>query len=91
MNTTFQIQQLWQYLGVQDDKILIIRHYNQSDDNDEFLIVEATQNGLKITPACILPELRADMRFQIIQQRDSSGKFIIPSVNQLISDRVSDY
>lgn len=42
MNATFQIQQLWQYLGVQDDEILIIRHYNQSDDKDEFLIVEAT-------------------------------------------------
>ena len=56
MNATFQIQQLWQYLGVQDDEILIIRHYNQSDDKDEFLIVEATQNGLTITTTDTLPE-----------------------------------
>lgn len=39
MNTTFKIQQIWQYLGVQDDEILIIRHYNKSDDKDEFLVV----------------------------------------------------
>ena len=91
MNTTYKIQQRWQYLGVQDDEILIIRHYNQSDDKDEFLIVEATQNGLTITTTDTLPKLRADMKFQIVQQRDSSGKFIIPSVTQLINDKVSDY
>lgn len=91
MNTTFKIQQIWQYLGVQDDEILIIRHYNTSDKKDEFLVVEATQNGLKVTAVSTMPELRADQPFQIIQQRDSSGKFIIPSVTQLINDKVSDY
>ncbi len=91
MNTTFKIQQIWQYLGVQDDEILIIRHYNKSDDKDEFLIAEVTQDGLKITTAPTMPELRADRPFQIIQQHDSSGKFIIPSVTQLINDKVSDY
>ena len=55
MNTTFKIQQIWQYLGVQDDEILIIRHYNKSDDKDEFLIAEVTQDGLKITTAPTMP------------------------------------
>ncbi len=91
MSTTFKIQQIWQYLGVQDDESLIIRHYNKSNKNDEFLIAEATRDGLKITSVSALPELRADRPFQLIQQRDSSGKFIIPSVNQLIKDKVSDY
>ena len=91
MNATFQIQQLWQYLGVQDDEILIIRHYNKSDDKDEFLVVEHAQEGLKVTAVSSLPQLRADQPFQMIQQRDSSGKFIIPSVTQLINDKVSDY
>ena len=91
MNTTLKIQQIWQYLGIQDDEILIIRHYNTSEEKDEFLIVEAARDGLKITAAQSLPELRADKPFQIIQQRDSSGRFIVPSVTQLIQDKVSDY
>lgn len=91
MNTTFKIQQIWQYLRVQDDEILIIRHYNKSDEKDEFLVVEATQDGLRTTAVSCLPELRQDKPFHIIQQRDSSGKFIIPSVTQLINDKVSDY
>lgn len=91
MNTTFKIQQIWQYLGIQDNEILIIRHYNESEEKDEFLVVETTQDGLKVTAVSTLPELRADTPFQIIQQRDSSGKFIIPSVTQLINDKVSDY
>ena len=91
MNTTFKIQQIWQYLGVQDDETLIIRHYNKSDDKDEFLVVESTQEGLKVTAVSTLPQLRTDQPFQMIQQRDSSGKFIIPSVTQLINDKVSDY
>lgn len=91
MNTTFKIRQIWQYLGVQDDEILIIRHYNKSDDKDEFLVVEHAQEGLKVTAVSSLPQLRADQPFQMIQQRDSSGKFIIPSVTQLINDKVSDY
>ena len=91
MNTTFKIRQIWQYLGVQDDEILIIRHYNKSDDKDEFLVVEHAQEGLKVTAVSSLPQLRADQPIQMIQQRDSSGKSLIPSVTQLINDKVSDY
>ena len=91
MNTTFKIQRIWQYLGVQDDEILIIRHYNDSDKKDEFLIVESTPNGLIITTSNSMPELGISKSFQMIQQRDSSGRFIIPSVAQLIQDKVNDY
>ena len=91
MNTTFKIQQIWQYLGVQDDEILIIRHYNDLYIKDEFLIVESTPNGLNITTTDSMPEFGIGQSFQMIQQRDSSGRFIIPSVAQLIQDKVSDY
>ncbi|MBD5323924.1 MAG: hypothetical protein HDS02_03700 [Bacteroides sp.] len=91
MNTIFKIQQIWQYLGVQDDEILIIRHYNDSDKKDEFLIVESTPDGLNVTTTNSMPELGIGKSFQMIQQRDSSGRFIIPSVAQLIQDKVSDY
>lgn len=91
MNTTFKIQQIWQYLGIQDDETLIIRHYNDSDQKDKFLIVESTPAGLNVTTTDSMPEFGDGKSFQMIQQRDSSGRFIIPSVAQLIQDKVSDY
>ena len=91
MNTIFKIQQLWQYLRVQDDEILIIRHYNISNKKDEFIVVESTPNGLNITTTDSMPEFEVGKSFQMIQQRDSTGKFIIPSITQLIQDKVSDY
>ena len=89
MNT--KIQQIWQYLGVQDDEILIVRSFNKKERKDEFLIAEATQDGLKITVSSNMPEPRLNRPFKMIQQRDSSGKYIIPSVEQLIRDKISDY
>ena len=91
MNTTFKIQKLWQYLGIQDDEILIVRRYHSSKGNDEFLIVESNHGELKISTTPNMPELRVDRPFHLIQQLDSAGKYIIPSVNQLIQDEVSDY
>lgn len=40
MNTTLKIKQLWEYLDIQDDEILIVRSYNQETKEDEYLIVE---------------------------------------------------
>lgn len=91
MNATFKIQQLWQYLGIQDDEILIVRTYNPSTNKDEYLIAESAIDGLKIVTATEVPKLQANKPFQMVQQRDSSGKFAIPSVTQLINDKVSDY
>ncbi len=91
MNANLQIQKLWQYLGIQDNEVLIVRHNNPSDGKDEYLIVEAVSDGLKITTTDTLPTISPDIRCQIIQQRDSSGKFIIPSVDQLINDKINDY
>lgn len=89
MNT--KIKQIWQYLEVQDDEILIVRSYNKKERKDEFLIAEATQDGLKITVSSNMPEPRLNRPFKMIQQRDSSGKYVIPSVEQLIRDKISDY
>lgn len=91
MNMTFKIHQLWKYLRVQDDEILIVRSYNKRARKDEYVIAEATSDGLKISIMSEIPELRSDRPFQMIQQRDSSGHHIIPSVTQLIKDKVSDY
>lgn len=78
MNTTFKIQKLWQYLGIQDDEILIVRRHNCSMGKDEFLIVESNHGELKISTTPNLPELRAGHPFHLIQQLDSAGKYTIP-------------
>ena len=38
MNMTFKIRQLWKYLRVQDDEILIVRSYNKRARKDEYVI-----------------------------------------------------
>lgn len=91
MNTTFKIKQLWEYLDIQDDEILIVRSYNQETTKDEYLIVEKSQDGLKITAKDDLAELKPGQPFKMIQQRDSEGHYIIPSVEQIIQDKLSDY
>lgn len=91
MNTTLKIQRLWEYLGIQDDEILIVRSYNQETKEDDYLIVEKSLDGLKITTEAKMPELKADRPFQLIQQLDSDGHHIIPSVDQMIQDKLSDY
>lgn len=89
MNT--KIKQLWQYLGIQDDEILIVRSYNREKGIDEFVIAEASHNGLEITTSITFPELGENKPFQMIQQRGQDGKFIIPSVQQMLDDQISDY
>ena len=91
MNTAAKIHQLWRYLKIQDNEILIVRAYNQSKETDEFFVTETTDNGLQTTTTANMPELRVDRPFRLIQQRDSSGKYIIPSVKQLIRDELIDY
>ena len=91
MNEVFNIQRLCQYLRIRDDEVLIIRHYNKSKDKDEFLLVKYSSEGLEIKTVSVLPSFNVDQPFRIIQQRDSSGKFVIPSVDQLIKDSQDDY
>lgn len=91
MNTTLKIKQLWEYLDIQDDEILIVRSYNQETKEDEYLIVEKSQDGLKITTTVNLPEFKVARPFKMIQQRDSEGRYIIPSVEQMRQDKLSDY
>lgn len=91
MNTTLKIQRLWEYLGIQDDEILIVRSYNKETKREEYLIVKKSLDGLKITTEVDLPELKADQPFQLIQQLDSEGHYVIPSVDQMIQDKLCDY
>ena len=91
MNTTLKIQRLWEYLDIQDDELLIVRSYSHETKDDEFIIVEKGSDGLKITTEVNMPALTTGRPFQMIQQRDSKGHYVIPSVEQMIQDKLSDY
>lgn len=91
MNTKQRIYQLWRYLEVRDDETLIVRSYNQKEDKDEYIIAESAPDHLEIRITSEFPDLRALQPFQMIQQRDSSGRFVIPSIAELTQDRVNDY
>lgn len=91
MNEKFKIQQLWQYLKVQDDEILIVRSYSYTKNSDEFIVAKMAGNELNITIENSLPKLQIDKPFRLIQQLDSSKKHVIPSVNQIIQDELVDY
>lgn len=91
MNEKLKLQKLWNYLEVQDNENLIVQSYNHEKGSDEFFVVESVKNELKITTSNSLPELKADKPFILVQQIDSTGKHIIPSVEQLKNDELIDY
>lgn len=91
MDAKSKIKQLWRYLKIQDDETLIVRSYNHAKKSDEFFIAKMTGNGLSIIPEDSFPEFQPDKPFIFIQQLNSSGKHVIPSVRELIQDRLNDY
>lgn len=91
METKSKIQKLWKYFGVQDNEILIVRSYNESKDKDEYIIAETNNGEFVITISDTFPQLMANQPFQIIQQRDSNGRFAIPSVEQIQQDETLDF
>ncbi|WP_455623130.1 hypothetical protein [Parabacteroides sp.] len=91
MDATFKIQQLWQYLKIQDDEVLIVQFYNQTNGYDEFLVTENVNGKLKTHIIDSLQISNINKSFRLIQQLDSSGKHTIPDVDQIKRDERSDY
>jgi len=91
MDTTFKIQQLWQYLKIQDDEVLIVQFYNHTNGCDEFLVTENVNGELKSHVIGSLQISNINKPFRLIQQLDSSGKHIIPDVNQIKRNERADY
>lgn len=91
MNENSKIQQLWKYLKIQDNEALIIQLYNPNKDVDEFLVVEKICGKLETHTICDLKMIPSDESFKLVQQRDSSGKHVIPSVKRIKRDEFIDY
>jgi hypothetical protein len=91
MNDKIKIQKLWDYLKIQDDELLIIPIYNPYKDTDECIVAQMVNHQLESIISDTMPDLNGDIAFQIIKQRNANGKHYIPSVDQLIRDKLEDY
>lgn len=91
MSTLKKIQDLWDYFGLQDDETLIVRHTNPSDNSDEYVIAKMTDSTISLYIKSNLTDEDFLRPFQKIEQRNSQGRFEIPSVNQLKTDAELDY
>lgn len=91
MNIVFQISQLWHYLNIKDDEILIIPVYNPAIDADEYLVAEKKNKRIEFSKVDKMPELSLNKPFKLIQHLGEDGKHIIPSVDQMLKDSKIDY
>lgn len=91
MNVKTKINQLWSYLKVQDDELLIVRSFNATKNSDEYIVAEMKEGEITITTSDKMPDLNQGIPFQLIQQRGENGKHKIPSVEQLKMDELLDY
>lgn len=91
MNTKTKIHQLWDYLKLQDDELLIVRSFNAAKDSDEYIVAKKNDNELEITTTDAVPQIHPGTAFQMIQQIGSDGKHKIPTVEQIKRDELLDY
>lgn len=91
MNVKTQIHQLWSYLKVQDDELLIVRSFNNTKNADEYIVAKMVGGEIEITTTATMPDPNQCAPFQLIQQRGENGKRNIPSVEQLKLDELLDY
>lgn len=91
MNVKTKIHQLWSYLKVQDDELLIVRSFNATKNSDEYIVAEMKEGEITITTSDKMPDLNRGIPFQLIQQIGKDGKHKIPSVEQLKQDELLDY
>lgn len=91
MNTRTKIRQLWGYLKIQDDELLIVRSFNATKKSDEYIVAKMVNNELKITTTDTMSEIHSGVAFQMIQQIGSDGKYKIPTVDQIKRDELLDY
>lgn len=91
MDNESKICQLWRYLKIQDDEILVIPIYNKSLGVDEYAIAEKNQNKISIRTIQKMPELSLDKPFHLFQHIGAEGFHTVPSVEQLKRDEEMDY
>lgn len=91
MKCNNEIHKLWKYLRIQDNEVLIIRFSKPSDGTDEYIVVKKEGNGLDISTSDTWPEAEIGDMWHKISQKDSNGRYVIPSVDDMIAEEEADY
>lgn len=91
MDNEIKIRQLWRYLKIEDDEILIIQFYNQSTKAEEYAIAAKSNGEIEIRYEKDIPELSLNKPFHLFQHIGTEGKHIIPSVKELEEEKDMDY
>jgi len=91
MNTNLKIRQLWRYLRIRDNEILIVQVYNPERLTDKYLVTEMRGGALTSRYMDEFLEYTSNRPFRLIQQLDSECHHVIPSVKQMKRDRLIDY
>ena len=92
MKTIVKIKELWEYLKIQDNEILVIQVYNPDTGRDEYIMAVIDGTDIMIETYPSFPEREIDGRpFQMVQHLDSDGRHAIPSVGQMAGDALADY
>lgn len=91
MNISVKIRQLWDYLKVQDNELLVVRSFNFAQNSDEYIVAKKIGDNLEVTTTDKMPDIEPGMAFQLIQQIGADGKHKIPSVNRMKEDESIDY
>lgn len=90
MNKKMKIHELWKYLGLQDNETLIIR-LTDTEGKQSYEIVTLGPAGLNLKNIPVISDFEVFYPFRLIQQMDAEGQYVIPSVDQIERDKISDY
>lgn len=91
MNNKQQIQELWSYLKIQANELLVLKNYNQLTRTDEYILAKMVNNQLDISVTSEMPQFNQGEDFLVFKHLNADGKCDIPSVAQLEIERNMDY
>lgn len=84
------LAQIWDYLNLDDDEILIVPVFNQDTNRDIYYVTRKEGEGLITQLLFSFPDVSSSP-FRMIQRRNSEGKLVLPTIKNMKNDSEMDY
>lgn len=91
MTNNSKIKNLWRYLNIQDEEVLIVKMFNLSKNADDYIIARKVNDKIAVLRTDDFWKYVKDRDFRLIQYRNYEQKFDIPSPERLEHDKEIDY
>lgn len=91
MTNNSKIKNLWRYLNIQDEEVLIVKMFNLSKNADDYIIARKVNGRIVVLRTDDFWKCVKDRDFRLIQYRNYEQKFDIPSPERLEHDKEIDY